>query len=398
MTNISSITTPIRFHFPDGSSQYFDNSTEAQQWFDQNYKDGYSVINYVPTQGDSEHPVELQEVTVTAKSPNIGNYRNTRNKDNHTITDWWNSIPRSLDRQWNNFLQTNPIFGQRRVDNYRRALQKNSSFSDNQDMASNIAEGVNIMSGGFLNRLSPTQNIGLIIDTAKGKNFINSWFGNSGIVSDNFAQQHPYLSFGINALGDYGIYRAPSVVRPVLQGVDRFGTRGLMNQEAPNTLNRLIGTGTSGYEDALSSGVVRGNPRVGPSANSLNKQIRVLKSAGVSDETIRNYASNNISEQEFNQLKGIFDSHYGSSTKQPGKISLKKTSPFEDYETYQQYLDDQVAPARLYIYSENPNKVITIKIHSGLILGMGIIWLRLLSLERICQITLGYSQEILECK
>ena len=54
-------------------------------------------------------------------------------------------------------------------------------------MASNIAEGVNIMSGGFLNRLSPTQNIGLIIDTAKGKNFINSWFGNSGIVSDNFA-------------------------------------------------------------------------------------------------------------------------------------------------------------------------------------------------------------------
>ena len=66
MTNISLITTPIRFHLPDGSSQYFDNSTEAQQWFDQNYKDGYSVINYVPTQGDSEHPIQLQEVTITA--------------------------------------------------------------------------------------------------------------------------------------------------------------------------------------------------------------------------------------------------------------------------------------------------------------------------------------------
>lgn len=69
-----------------------------------------------------------------------------------------------------------------------------------------------------------------------------------------------------------------------------------MNQETPNTLNRLIGTGTSGYEDALSSGIVRGNMKMGPNAKSLGKQIRVLKTAGVPDETIRNYASNNISE------------------------------------------------------------------------------------------------------
>ena len=355
MKNISSINTPIRFHLPDGSSQYFDNSTEAQQWFDQNYKDGYSVINYVPTQGDSEHPVELQEVTVTAKSPNIGNYRNTRNKDNHTITDWWNSIPRSLNRQWNNFLQTNPIFGQRRVDNYRRALQKNSSFSDNQDMASNITEGLNIMSGGFLNRLSPTQNIGLIIDAAQGDNIMQSWFGNSGIVSDNFAQNHPYLAFSINTIGDFGVYNMPRAVKPTLQVLDRLGTRNLMNQETPNTLNRLIGTGTSGYEDALSSGVIRGNMKIGPNANSMGKQLKVLKAAGVPNETIRNYASNNISEQEFYQLKGIFDSHYGGATKQPGKISLKKTSPFEDYETYQDYLDGQIAPKRMFMYSENPN-------------------------------------------
>ena len=94
---------------------------------------------------------------------------------------------------------------------------------------------------------------------------------------------------------------------------------------------------------------------MGPNANSMSKQIKVLKAAGVPDETIRNYASNNISEQEFYQLKRIFDSHYGNATKQPGKFSLKRTSPFEDYETYQDYLDGQIAPESMFMYSENPN-------------------------------------------
>jgi hypothetical protein len=60
------------------------------------------------------------------------------------------------------------------------------------------------MSGGFLNRLSPTQNLRLLYDTVTGENIMNSWMGNSGIVSNNFAQEHPYLSFGINAIGDLG--------------------------------------------------------------------------------------------------------------------------------------------------------------------------------------------------
>lgn len=242
-----------------------------------------------------------------------------------------------------------------RVKNYQRAEARNPHFSGNWDIASNIEEGANVMSGGLLNRLSPTQNIGLIIDAIQGDNIMQSWFGNSGIVSDNFAQNHPYWTFGINALGDFGVYQIPRAVKPILQGVDRLGTRNLMNQETPNTLNRLIGTGTSGYEDALSSGVVRGSMKMGSNAHSLKRELKVLKAAGVPDETIRNYASNNISEQEFYQLKRIFDSHYGGSTEQPGKFNLKRTNPFEDYETYQDYLDGQTAPKRMFIYSENPN-------------------------------------------
>ena len=67
--DISSVNTPVRFHLPDGSTQYLPNSQEAQAWFDQNYADGYSLTDYVPTQGDSEHPIQLQEVIVTAPAP-----------------------------------------------------------------------------------------------------------------------------------------------------------------------------------------------------------------------------------------------------------------------------------------------------------------------------------------
>lgn len=345
---VNGITSPEVLAVVNGEDEY-------NKWVEEHPQFKEVPNNFITEATSSLPELEITDNKDGTVTTSMSNYRNTRNKDNYTITDWWKSIPRSLDRQWNNFLQTDPIFGQRRVNNYRKALQRNPQFSDNWDMASNIAEGVNIMSGGVFNRLSPTQNIGLIIDVAKGKNFMNSWFGNSGIVPDNFAQQHPYLSFGINALGDFGTYHLPGGINPVLQRVDRLGTRKLMNQNTPNTLNRLIGTGTSGYEDALSSGVVRGNMKMGPNAKSISKQIKVLKAAGVPDETIRNYASNNISEQEFYQLKRIFDSHYGGTTKQPGKISLKRTSPFEDYETYQDYLDDQVAPKGMFMYSENPN-------------------------------------------
>ena len=314
-------------------SDFPENDSQQQYTFSAGVLPEVLVTSKTQDSPSQSNPIPTQQLITDLNSPTYQDYIDTRyqsrgpvkTKDNFTLSDWSRNIPKSF---WS---------------------------SDNWDMASNIAEGVNVMSGGFLNRLSPTQNIGLIIDIAKGKNFMDSWLGNSGIVSDNFAQNHPYWTFGINAIGDFGIYQMPRAIKPTLQVVDRLGTREPMNQNTPNTLNRLIGTGTSGYEDALSSGVVRGNMKMGPNAKSMSKQIKVLKAAGVPDETIRNYASNNISEQEFYQLKEIFDSHYGGATKQPGKISLKRTSPFEDYETYQDYLDDQIAPKRMFMYSENPN-------------------------------------------
>ena len=55
-----------------------------------------------------------------------------------------------------------------------------------------------------LNFMSPTTYIGALFDAAQGKkSFMDSMLdGNSGIVTDKFQEEHPYLSMGANFLGD----------------------------------------------------------------------------------------------------------------------------------------------------------------------------------------------------
>lgn len=119
--DISSVNTPVRFHLPDGSTQYLPNSQEAQAWFDQNYADGYSLTDYVPTQGDSEHPIQLQEVIVTAPAPK----KKSR--------PWYESVG-----QWfNDEVLLNK--GNIRVRNYNRALQRNPQAMQNWTDGGNAA-------------------------------------------------------------------------------------------------------------------------------------------------------------------------------------------------------------------------------------------------------------------
>lgn len=89
-----------------------------------------------------------------------------------------------------------------RVNNYRRAMQRNPNFAQDWDMATNIYDFVNTASAGLINRFSPTQNIGFAIDAVQGDNLWDSWMGNSGIVSDRFMQEHPWWSMAINGVGD----------------------------------------------------------------------------------------------------------------------------------------------------------------------------------------------------
>lgn len=83
-------------------------------------------------------------------------------------------------------------------------LEYASSFDGS---LSNFTNTINAMTGGIANRFSPTQNIRAVYDLFDNdlstQDKINSIvYGNNGIVSNNFAEKHPYISAGINLIGD----------------------------------------------------------------------------------------------------------------------------------------------------------------------------------------------------
>lgn len=64
-------------------------------------------------------------------------------------------------------------------------------------------ETMNAVTGGVMNLLSPSQVIGAAIHSDKPQEyFVNLIKGNNGIVTNKFAQEHPYLSIGANMLFD----------------------------------------------------------------------------------------------------------------------------------------------------------------------------------------------------
>lgn len=67
-------------------------------------------------------------------------------------------------------------------------------------------EATNALSGGVLNRFSPTQNGRFLYDLATGGDWRNSWMGNNGVViNDEWAKEHPYLTMAANGVADVGI-------------------------------------------------------------------------------------------------------------------------------------------------------------------------------------------------
>lgn len=103
-----------------------------------------------------------------------------------------------------------------------------------------IIKGFNALTLGGLNNLSPTQWIGrykdlnkLLISQMPGtkrsmtwSGFVNNWLnGNSGVVSEKFAQEHPYWTLGINGVGDAIALGGLSNASKVKQVGDIVGNR-----------------------------------------------------------------------------------------------------------------------------------------------------------------------------
>lgn len=69
---ITHIPGQIRVILPNGTRKTFQNSDDAQAFFDQNYGDGYSMEITSTTDNNGEVAInggELQEVTVIGKAP-----------------------------------------------------------------------------------------------------------------------------------------------------------------------------------------------------------------------------------------------------------------------------------------------------------------------------------------
>lgn len=60
---------------------------------------------------------------------------------------------------------------------------------------------------GIFNVIDPTQYVGALIDKAQGeRDFLPGlWYGNSGLVPDDFAEEHPYATWMFNTLGNIAL-------------------------------------------------------------------------------------------------------------------------------------------------------------------------------------------------
>lgn len=219
----------------------------------------------------------------------------------------------------------------------------------------NFINTTNAMTGGAINRLSPTQNARIIYDAYKylkgdlsREDLQNSIiFGNNGVVSNNYAEKNPIRSSLINLggdiLGGIGILKNKSIYNLVDRGF--IPKKMFLNQaESPNTLTRYVGTGDIGYKDALVSGIIRGNmnpPRL--NAHQANKFIKQYRGK-VSNKTLREYVSGNLSEKGFKELRRIMPKDETSSNQ---RFNLKRKS-YLDENTYDEYLANRQKEADIF--------------------------------------------------
>ena len=114
---------------------------------------------------------------------------------------------------------------------------------------------LNIGTLGGLNNLSPTQWARRAYDLRKAikgnmswDKFGNNWFyGNKGLVSDKYAQEHPYASAAINLAGDIGAFGTFSALRKLPKYATLMKAENKASQEA-TALN---------WRDMLSNSVKR---------------------------------------------------------------------------------------------------------------------------------------------
>lgn len=310
--DISSVKTPVRFHLPDGSSQRFNNSTEAQQWFNQNYGNGYSMVEYVPTQGDSEHPIELGEVVVTAPAPKT----NSRTTPTRRGFDRWigaNYSPRFNAASAK--LGMNPLNWHKHIPkSYWNSDTHKAVVSGSNDAAAIIAApfalyglgaaysvpeiaGAMNLYGAYegIGRLTSDEGVSKTYNKFKSGDYLGGAKSFGGDVLD-ITMSLPFLNRFTQLGSTYGT-----------QAADRIGF--FVPREG--TFTRGIGRGTEGLEDLINTGIVRGNPRgTEVTANQFAKLFRknrdhfrdIMEATGIKNVENK-FFSRTLTREEFDAIK-----------------------------------------------------------------------------------------------
>ena len=159
---------------------------------------------------NGETYIKLDEIptttTYTAKTIN----------GNDVVTDngkIYGNSQEEANTKYGRYRLTHPNETARRTDQYM-AQKYGSEWRDNSKYGMKpTMEAFNAITAGMLNRLSPTQNIRLFYDLATNpsKGVRGMFNGNIGIVTDKFAQEHPWLSLGANVGGDIIALGGPSL-------------------------------------------------------------------------------------------------------------------------------------------------------------------------------------------
>lgn len=115
----------------------------------------------------------------------------------------------------------------------------------------------------------------------------------------------------------------------------------------PNTLRRFVGVGTSGLDDAVESGVIRGkteNP-VPHTAHQLTRYNKRLHAAGIEDDVIRRFNSGELTEEDWNTIAPILNDQertFGFKSR-----LLLKNPVSDSYASYQKEIANQRLANRL---------------------------------------------------
>lgn len=120
---------------------------------------------------------------------------------------------------------------------------KNTEEVDKKAGEVNPLTMLNLASAGMSNYMSPTQvvRLGYDVVTGKGKDYLKGKFfeGNNGIVSDNFAKEHPLWSMTINGIGDVAIPLAPFAIKNIPKGYKMAKTK-FNNYKLAKQMNKSL--------------------------------------------------------------------------------------------------------------------------------------------------------------